>query len=120
MTACGLPGSYSQFVDLRAGSLWRADYLKAKAPPAGQVRWHDHAHCRQRRTDAYLDAQVDALSISNARAMVMLPAGMDYIPGSATLSGASVADPQNSDGTLISVSMNWLPVRSPYLPSGQP
>jgi hypothetical protein len=95
--------SYSQFVDLRAGSLWRADFvLKTKAPPAGQVRYGMTTRIAgDAELTHSLTAQVDALSISNVRAMVMLPDGMNYIAGSATLSGASVADPQNTDGTLI-------------------
>ncbi len=95
--------SYSQFVDLRAGSMWRADFvLKAKAPPAGQVHFGMNTRIAGDAELVHtLSTQVDTLSISNARVMVMLPAGLDYVAGSATLSGNTIADPQNADGTLV-------------------
>ncbi len=94
---------YSQFVDLRAGSLWRADFaLKARAPPVGKVRYGMSTRIADDVALIHtLSAQVDALSISNARAMVMLPAGLEYVPGSAMLGGTAIADPQNTDGALV-------------------
>ncbi|MGE3530483.1 MAG: OmpA family protein [Steroidobacteraceae bacterium] len=95
--------SYSQFVDVRAGALWRADFvLKEKAPPVGQVHYGMSTHIAGDTELLHtLNTQIDALSIGNARAMVMLPEGLEYVAGSTLMSGQSAIDPQNMDGTLI-------------------
>lgn len=94
--------SYSQFVDLRAGSLWRADFvLKKKLPPTGQVQFGMTTHIAGDVELLHtLNTQVDALSISNAKVMVTLPNGIEYVPGSAAAMGQSI-EPQVMDDMLI-------------------
>lgn len=95
--------SYSQFVDLRAGAMWRADFvLKAKAPPTGQVHYGMSTHLASDTELLHtLNAQLDALGISNVKAMVMLPEGLEYVRGSTRIDGNSAAEPQIVEGTLI-------------------
>ncbi|MDO9174148.1 MAG: OmpA family protein, partial [Actinomycetota bacterium] len=40
------------------------------------------------------------VAASNARAMVMVPSALSYVPGSSTLDGAPLADPEDASGTL--------------------
>jgi len=95
--------SYSQFVDLRAGALWRADFvLKPKAPPTGQVHYGMNTRIAGDIDMLHtINMQVDALPIDNAKAMVMLPDGVAYVAGSAMRDEQRIADPENMDGTLI-------------------
>ncbi len=95
--------SYSQFVDLRAGALWRADFvLKEKALPVGQV---SYGMTTRIAGDAELlhtlNTEVMALPISNARLMVTLPQGLEYVAVTATVAEKTVAEPQIMDDTLV-------------------
>jgi uncharacterized repeat protein (TIGR01451 family) len=95
--------SYSQFVDVRAGALWRADFvLKEKAPPVGNVNYGMTTRIAGDTELLHtLNTEVSALPISNVKWMVTLPEGIDYVSGSATIAEQAIADPQNVDGTLI-------------------
>jgi uncharacterized repeat protein (TIGR01451 family) len=93
---------YSQFVDVRAGALWRADFvLKKKLPPIGAVHY---GMTTRISGDAELQhnlmTEVNALAISNAKIMVTLPKGIEYVSGSATLLGKTF-EPQVMDDVLI-------------------
>ena len=90
---------YSQFAELRAGTLWRSDFvLRQKARAA-------RATCSSNSSSSLLpDAdgdgpaaheavvRVGGVTAGNTRAMVMLPDGFEYVPGSATVDGATVTD----------------------------
>ncbi|MGE0188015.1 MAG: OmpA family protein [Steroidobacteraceae bacterium] len=95
--------SYSQFVDIRAGALWRADFvLKEKAPPVGQVNYGMTTRIAGDTELLHtLNTEVSALPISNIKLMVTLPDGIEYVAGSAEVTGQVIADPQNMNGTLI-------------------
>src|SRR5262249_21376751 len=95
--------AYSQFVDLRGGALWRADFVLArKQPTAGIVNLNLRSALR-----GDLDAQhtaavvVNGNDVANLGLMTMLPPGLKYVPGSAQLDGAKFADPSISDDMLI-------------------
>ena len=82
--------AYSQFVDLRAGALWRADFrLRTRPAPVGNVTlqmsstlaggaigWHD------------LILRVGAVAVVNARLQIMLPPGLTPQLGQITRDGA--------------------------------
>lgn len=95
--------AYSQFVDLHPGSLWRADFhLRAIPPDSGAVTLsltslpHDAAH-EVRYT---LELGGTRVPVSGLRAMVMLPEGVEYVPGSANLDGLRTPDPKISGPAL--------------------
>jgi uncharacterized repeat protein (TIGR01451 family) len=95
--------SYSQFVDLRAGALARADFvLKKILPPEGQLRFDMRTGLTgDTEMQHTVRLQVDALAIRNARLMVSLPDVLEFVPGSAQLEGQGIGDPQSLDGTLV-------------------
>ncbi|HYM35905.1 MAG TPA: hypothetical protein VET48_10945, partial [Steroidobacteraceae bacterium] len=72
--------AFSQFVDLRGGALWRADFRLAKRkPPQGSVEFTmsttlagdlDLTHS--------IAVNVEGNAIANARAIVVLPSGIEY------------------------------------------
>jgi uncharacterized repeat protein (TIGR01451 family) len=89
---------YSQFVNLRGGSLWRADF---------------HVQKKSARLTQTLGAQqngdLTAVSLALAgnadvtgySATVILPEFARYVPGSAKLNGAAIADPDIAERALI-------------------
>src|SRR5690606_7357925 len=99
----------SQFVEAQGGTLWRADfYLRKKGDSVG---------ARMRVADAggKLDYTVDLdggrISVSKLRAMVKLPEGANLVPGSATVDGTAIGDPEINGGIAIfdlgDPGMNW-------------
>jgi uncharacterized repeat protein (TIGR01451 family) len=89
---------YSQFAELRAGTLWRSDFvLRQKAAPVGDVKFDFNSQLLPDPGGEGLAAHVAVLavagvSVGNTRAMFMLPAGFEYVPGSATVDGIKVTD----------------------------
>jgi outer membrane protein OmpA-like peptidoglycan-associated protein len=92
---------YSQFAELRGGTLWRSDFvLRQKAPPKGDVQFEfsssllpDDGGDGPAAHQAVV--RVGGVTVGNTRAMVMLPAGFEYVPGSATVDGNKVTDAKN-------------------------
>ena len=94
---------YSQFADVRGGALWRADFWLAKRlPPSGTARVHLRSTLQgdldAQHTMTVASTGVDA---TNTNLMVVIPAGMSYVAGSAKVDGLSVADPSVSDDLLL-------------------
>jgi len=89
---------YSQFAELRAGTLWRSDFvLRQKAAPTGDVKFEFHSSLLPDPSGDGLAAheavvRVSGVSAGNTRAMFMLPNGFEYVAGSATVDGAPVTD----------------------------
>jgi uncharacterized repeat protein (TIGR01451 family) len=117
---------YSQFADLRAGTLWRSDFvLRQKAPATGDVSFEfDSALVSAADGVAAHTAtvRVAGVNVGNTRAMVMLPPGIEYVPGSATVNEARVTDARSQvEGVgepVISVVENVLVARLGELPAG--
>lgn len=94
--------AYSQFVDLRAGALWRADFKLAKRkPPQGSVALQlSTTQSSEMELVHSVTVNVEGNAISNARLVALLPAGIDYLPGTARRGETKLADPSNTDGAL--------------------
>jgi uncharacterized repeat protein (TIGR01451 family) len=89
---------YSQFAELRGGTLWRSDFvLRQKAPPKGDVQFEFSSSLMPDADGDGLAAhqavvRVGGVTVGNSRAMVMLPEGFEYVPGSATVDDHKVSD----------------------------
>jgi uncharacterized repeat protein (TIGR01451 family) len=95
--------AYSQFVDLRGGALWRADFTLTRRPaPSGSVtlRMRTTVSGDASRLTVALPVEVTGVDVGNLRVLVMLPTGVSYIRGSAHLAGASLDDPSGADTVL--------------------
>jgi uncharacterized repeat protein (TIGR01451 family) len=92
---------YSQFADLRAGTLWRSDFVvRQKAAPKGDVQFEFKSALLPDAGGDGLAAhqavvRVAGVTAGNVRAMVMVPEGFEYVPGSATVDGSKVTDAKN-------------------------
>ncbi|NOU01226.1 MAG: DUF11 domain-containing protein, partial [Gallionella sp.] len=92
--------SYSQFVNLRAGSLWRADFhVQKKAPVALRLSQTLSTHTQSDLTIVSL-AIVSGTEVTGYSATIILPEGTQYIPGTAKLNDISIADPTSSSNAL--------------------
>ncbi len=94
--------TYSQFVDVRGGALWRTDFVLARRlVPKGRVALQletSVAGPTQLLHTAKLN--VTQLPIRAAHVMMMLPEGLEYQAGSAQLDGQATADPSISSNVL--------------------
>jgi uncharacterized repeat protein (TIGR01451 family) len=93
--------AHSQFVDVQAGTLWRADFhVRLRAPARGELS-HSLASAVDGDTLWYdLRARGAAVPLRNLRAIVMLPPGVEYVPGSAEQNGEPISDPRATGGVL--------------------
>ena len=93
--------AYSQFVNLRGGTLWRADfYVQKKAPETVRIKQTLSAQPANDATIVSLALDSSA-EVTGYSATVMLPEFAKYVPGSAKLNGASIPDPDSVDRALI-------------------
>lgn len=107
--------SFSQFVDLQGGSLWRADFhLGLKPRPVGEVGLELKSALVAGRTgtpgaepDSSYDIAYDVpLHVGSApvrklRLVVMLPDTMAYESGSSRMNAGPFPDPESTAGVLI-------------------
>ncbi|HEX6637114.1 MAG TPA: OmpA family protein, partial [Steroidobacteraceae bacterium] len=101
---------YSQFAELRPGTMWRSDFvLRQKAAPTGDVRFSFHTALLpdpqgEGLAEHTAVVQVSGVPAGNATALVQLPPGVEYLPGSATVDGVAVSDAADQllgAGTLV-------------------
>lgn len=87
---------HSRFVDIRAGSLWRADfYLKRKAAThtSGAIGLRLSSKLDGNDVLFTLDVTGNTIAFKKRRIIITLPEGIEYDTGSSRLDGRSVADP---------------------------
>ena len=94
---------YSQFVDLRAGALWRADFaLKRKSPPRGALQFGlRSAITGDADMQQTLTVQAAGVPVNQLQVAVTLPGELHYVPGSALRDGAAQPDPQLINGRAM-------------------
>lgn len=94
--------SYSQFVNLRGGSLWRADFhVQKKTQPTAYLKQQLSAQHRVgERVQATFTLTGDA-AVSSVSATLMLPAAAKLVDGSARLDGQPTEQMEIADGMTI-------------------
>ncbi len=92
--------TYSQFVNLHGGTMWRADFhVQKRVPEAVRIVQTLAAQPVSDNTLVSLSLSSNAV-VTGYSATVMLPEFAKYVPGSAKLNGAPIADPDRVDQTL--------------------
>ncbi|MGB5721353.1 MAG: OmpA family protein [Woeseiaceae bacterium] len=94
----------SQFVRLSRGSLKRADfYLRRKPRPEGRIdiemRHAGTASAEQVGYELVLNG-IGNVELENISLLIVLPDGVDYLPGTLRLDGASVGEPHQVGPSL--------------------
>ena len=92
---------YSQFVNVRGGSLWRADFhVQRKAALAPRLT--QTLGSQQDGDLTAISLELDgSTEVTGYSATVMLPEFAKYVPGSARLNGAALEDPASTGNVLI-------------------
>ena len=94
--------AWSQFVDVRGGALWRADFVLQRKPvPRGMVTVQlQTAIAGVAQLRHSVDLSTEKLPVTKARLLLMLPEGLEYQKGSARLNDRSIDDPPVSENVL--------------------
>ena len=93
--------SYSQFVNVRGGSLWRADFhVQKKAPVVYQLTQQLSATRSSGAAVATLTLSGEA-AVHSVSATLLLPAGSTVVAGSARLDGQPTDALELSDGVAV-------------------
>lgn len=94
--------SFSQFVDLKGGTLWQVNFYAAPLPaPTGEVTLDLRATLDGTTASFTATATAHGITIENAQLTVMLPGGFTYLPATAQRDGISLDDPASTAGSLV-------------------
>ena len=101
---------WSQFVELRGGSLWRADFrLAERTPPTGNADLQLRSELTDTRTVVHTLQLHDAgVPLQGLRLRLLLPEGLEYMADSATLNSKATANPEIS-GELLNFLVGAVP-----------
>ncbi|MFK7914013.1 MAG: hypothetical protein AB8B93_08870 [Pseudomonadales bacterium] len=87
--------TYSRFVDVAAGSLWRADfYLEPQSAESVALTSRLQAVAADGLVSYRYELRSPSLPLTKTRATVMLSPHLVFAPGSARINGEPVADPE--------------------------
>ncbi len=95
--------AWSQFVDVRGGTLWRTDFHVANKPiPVGNVSLQlSNEMQRDNHTVPYrVDIRSETVAIENMRFNVLIPEGAVYLSGSSRMGERAIEDPTINDNML--------------------
>ncbi|MFO7982449.1 MAG: OmpA family protein [Desulfuromonadales bacterium] len=99
--------SYSQFVDLQGGSMWRTDFHVALKPRArGEVSIELSSDLNENTAAFRLPIRIGGVAVENPRLSLILPEGVRYLAGSSTLNGSSIDDPEAGFGGVLNYSLS--------------
>jgi flagellar motor protein MotB len=94
--------AYSQFVDLRPGTLWRVDFhVEEEPPPVSHAAIQMHTEIDNGILAYHIDNEGGDIAVNNYRLTVMLPDGVLYQSGSSRVGGKQATDPQTSGNILV-------------------
>lgn len=86
---------FSRFVDLQGGMLWRTDFhVRRRPPPATNVTLAMSATVRDQDIGYRIDIGGDRSPAHNLRLMVSLADDLRYLPGSSSVDGDTLPDPE--------------------------
>ena len=104
--------SYSQFVDIQGGSLWRTDfYLREKKAISDKTTLTIQSELAEENITYTIDMSNGAIAIQNYRLVINLPEGTEYEPTSSVVNSVSIDDPYVNDNVLVyrfgDLGSNW-------------
>jgi uncharacterized repeat protein (TIGR01451 family) len=92
----------SQFVDVQAGGLWRADFhVRLRSEGNGELSQLLQSELTGDRVLYELQVRAAEVPLRDLRGVVMLPPGARYVPGSARVAGHPGVEPTVHPGVLI-------------------
>ena len=103
--------AFSQFVDVRGGTLWQADFHVTMRPPETAdviARLQGSIHGEGLLIRAELTG--GPLPLTDATQVIMLPDGWGYVPGSTRIEGQPVDDPSGFEHGALTYRLGNLPI----------
>ena len=95
--------AHSQFVDVQAGGLWRADFHVREKPQLashGQVNLQISSELNDNRVNYQVNIEGTAIRFNSRTLMIKLPEGLQYADNSAQLDGETTNAPAMENGYL--------------------
>ncbi|MBV1906049.1 MAG: DUF11 domain-containing protein, partial [Pseudomonadales bacterium] len=102
---------FSKFVDVAAGSLWRADFYLGKKPPLLE-------HIRSRLFSEVINEgtgqgllnlryilSIGDIALKNIKSVILLPEKLAFVPGSAILNDVAMDDPAGFESNALTFRM---------------
>lgn len=94
--------TFSRFIDLQGGTLWRTDFhVKALPPPVADVQLAVESSVEDHVVTWHLALQGGDVPLENMRLMINLQETTDYLPGSSVLDNTAIADPEVRGRVMI-------------------
>jgi len=94
--------AYSQFVDVKGGSMWRANfYVKEKDPIKDIANLSLESDLNNEEIKYAVNLSNGQIPVSNYRLMVVLPKDVYYIPGSSHIGSEVIEEPVLRENILI-------------------
>ncbi len=94
--------SFSRFIDLQAGTLWRTDFhVKALPPPTADVELSLNSSVDDHVATYHLGMNGGDIPLENMRLMVNIPETTRYLAGSSVLDNRVIDDPEVRGTVLI-------------------
>ncbi|MBE9536344.1 MAG: OmpA family protein [Proteobacteria bacterium] len=94
--------SFSQFVDLQGGTMWRADFhIKLKPKLKGKVDISLKSNLEDDTVTYTMPVKVGPVAVRNLRVTLVLPDGSSYTKGSSKINGKDIPDPDLVFNSLI-------------------
>ncbi|HET7922568.1 MAG TPA: OmpA family protein, partial [Gammaproteobacteria bacterium] len=94
--------AYSQFIELHGGALWRTDFHIRKIPaPSGALSLKLAQKGAGDEVHSTVELAASGVPVTRLSVTVMLPDELSLVPGSATLDGKPIEDPQDMSGALV-------------------
>ncbi|MCK4536533.1 MAG: OmpA family protein, partial [Desulfuromonadales bacterium] len=93
--------TFSQFVDLQGGTLWRVNFYTAPKPAlTGEVHLQMTAGLDAETATFDIDLAAHTVPAENLRLTFMLPGDAQYLPGTARMNSQSISDPEILSGAV--------------------
>jgi uncharacterized repeat protein (TIGR01451 family) len=94
--------SYSQFIELHGGALWRADFHVQPLPaPTGAVTVQLAQQATGGQMDTTVRLGIEQVPVNALSVTVLPPDGAVFVKGSASLDGSKLADVEAMGGALV-------------------
>ncbi|MFK7897918.1 MAG: hypothetical protein AB8G23_18945 [Myxococcota bacterium] len=103
--------AFSEFVEVQPGTLWRSDFnVRRKVPEDGVLSQKLRAQVADDRVDYEIELKAEAVSAAGVMAMVSLPDGLEFLPDSATIDGATFN--ANADEGMVMMRVGRMPANA--------
>lgn len=95
--------AWSQFIDVKGGTLWRTDFHVAERQPVSgnvKIQISNEQPDEDHKVYYRINLSGEGVPVDNLRLNIMLPEGAEYLPDTATMNGRTLSEPRVAEGLL--------------------